>query len=95
MGRPPEWAATLTGRAVMKSPGRPPVRRDLEREFWAQIALGLTSEDAAPLAACRGRWVHGGFRHAGGMPPIDLAPPTGRYLTFTNVRRLPCFARTV
>ena len=60
MGRPPEWAATLTGRAVMKSPGRPPVRRDLEREFWAQIALGLTSEDAAPLAACRGRWVHGG-----------------------------------
>jgi hypothetical protein len=47
MGRPPGWAAALTGRAVMLSPGRPPVRRDLERAFWVQIARGLTSEDAA------------------------------------------------
>lgn len=84
MGRPPEWTAALTGRAVMKSPGRPPVRRDLERAFWAQIAFGLTSEDAALACGVSGpvgsRW----FRHAGGMPPIDLAPPTGRYLTFTE-----------
>ena len=27
MGRPPGWVAALTGRAVMRSPGRPPVRR--------------------------------------------------------------------
>ncbi len=39
MGRPPGWAAALTG--------RPPIRRDLERAFWVQIAAGLTSEDAA------------------------------------------------
>lgn len=84
MGRPPEWAASLTGRAVMKSPGRPPVRRNLERAFWAQIALGLTCEDAALACGLSrpvgSRW----FRNADGMPPIDLAPPTGRYLTFTE-----------
>lgn len=47
MGRPPGLVAALTGRAVMRSPGRPPVRRDLERAFWSQIVKGLTSEDAA------------------------------------------------
>jgi hypothetical protein len=51
MGRTPGWAAALTGRAVMLSPGRPPVRRDLERAFWVRIARGLTSEDAAATQA--------------------------------------------
>ncbi|PYE11860.1 IS30 family transposase [Williamsia limnetica] len=84
MGRPPGWAAALTGRAVMRSPGRPPVRRDLERAFWGKIAEGLTSEDAAVSCGVSGpvgsRW----FRHAGGMPPIDLAPTSGRYLSFAE-----------
>ena len=84
MGRPPGWAAALTGRAVMLSPGRPPVRRDLERAFWVQIARGLTSEDAAVAcgvsAPVGSRW----FRHAGGMPPIELAPVSGRYLSFSE-----------
>jgi len=31
----------------MRSPGRPPVRRDVERAFWVKIAEGLTSEEAA------------------------------------------------
>ena len=60
MGRPPGWAAALTGRAVMRSPGRPPVRRDLERAFWGKIAEGLTSEDAAMACGVSGpvgsRW---------------------------------------
>ncbi len=77
MGRPPGWAAALTGRAVMRSPGRPPIRRDLERAFWVQIAAGLTSEDAAVACGVSGpvgtRW----FRNAGGMPPIELAPASG------------------
>src|SRR4029079_13646407 len=84
MGRPPGWAAALTGRAVMLSPGRPPVRRDLERAFWVQIARGLTSEDAAGACGVSSpvgsRW----FRHAGGMPPIELAPVSGRYLSFSE-----------
>lgn len=84
MGRQPDWAAALTGRAVMRSPGRPPVRRDLERAFWGRITEGLTSEDAAITVGVSGpvgsRW----FRHAGGMSPIDLAPVSDRYLSFSE-----------
>jgi IS30 family transposase len=71
------------------SPGRPGVaRREERRHFWASIAAGLSSEDAAidagvssPVGA---RW----FREAGGMPPSTLAPwakpLSGRYLTFAE-----------
>jgi len=45
MGRPAGWMTTRTGRPAMRSPGRPPVRRDVERAFWLGIASGLTSED--------------------------------------------------
>ncbi len=48
------------------------------------IAEGLSTEDAAaevgvstPVAS---RW----FRHAGGMPPLSLDEPTGRYLSFSE-----------
>ena len=54
----------------------------MQRQFWRLIANGLTTAQAAlkvgvsvPVGT---RW----FRHAGGMPPIDLAEPTGRYLSF-------------
>ena len=67
----------------MRSPGRPQVnQRQTRQAFWEHIAAGLSSEDAAlacgvsqPLGP---RW----FREAGGMPPIVLAPPSGRYLSF-------------
>ena len=66
----------------MRSPGRPMPARHVEREFWRLIALGRRTEDAAlevgvswPVGV---RW----FRHAGGMPPICLGEPTGRYLSF-------------
>jgi IS30 family transposase len=56
----------------------------VQREFWRLIATGITSAEAAlavgvsvPVGT---RW----FRHAGGMPPISLAEPTGRYLTFAE-----------
>jgi IS30 family transposase len=54
----------------------------VQRQFWRLIATGITSAEAAlkvgvsvPVGS---RW----FRHAGGMPPISLAEPTGRYLSF-------------
>jgi IS30 family transposase len=84
MGRPRGWTTRTTGRAPMRSPGRPAPRREIERLFWIKIAQGLTSEDAA--AACGVsppvgvRW----FRHGGGMPPISLASPSGRYLSFAE-----------
>jgi IS30 family transposase len=56
--------------------------RHVERAFWRLIAQGTRTEDAAlkvgvswPVGS---RW----FRHAGGMPPLGLAEPTGRYLSF-------------
>ena len=68
----------------MRSRGRPPVRRELERLFWTKIAGGLSSEDAALAcgvsAPVGSRW----FRNAGGMSPLSLVPPSGRYLSFAE-----------
>jgi IS30 family transposase len=82
MGRPAGWMKELTGRAPMKSPGKPSLRRDVERLFWHQIGQGLTSEDAAVAVgvspAVGSRW----FRERGGMATFMLTPVTGRYLSF-------------
>lgn len=84
MGRRHGWMVTLTGRAAMRSPGRPPVQRDVERRFWVKIAEGLSSEEAATACGVSGpvggRW----FRERGGMPSIQLNPPSGRYLSFAE-----------
>ena len=71
-------------RPAMRSPGRPIPARQVERAFWRLIAQGKRTEEAAvelgvspPVAV---RW----FRHAGGMPPLSLAEPTGRYLSFSE-----------
>ena len=82
MGRPAGWMRELTGRAPMKSPGAPSLRRDVERLFWREIARGLSSEDAAVAVgasqAAGSRW----FRDRGGMPTFMLDPISGRYLSF-------------
>src|SRR5690348_8396307 len=77
-----QWRADRALRPAMRSPGRPDPSRVVQRQFWRQIATGMNSAEAAlkvgvsvPVGT---RW----FRHAGGMPPISLAEPTGRYLTF-------------
>jgi IS30 family transposase len=84
MGRPAGWMKELTGRSPMKSPGAPSHRREVEREFWIQVATGITSEAAAAAVdvsqAVGTRW----FRHGGGMPPMDLKPGAGRYLSFAE-----------
>src|SRR5215204_7083040 len=85
MGRPKGWGAQQTGRPVMRSPGRPPVgRREHRLRFWAAIARGLSSEDAAVEAGVSAvvgvRW----FREGGGMPSVTLAPLSGRYLSFAE-----------
>ena len=72
-------------RGQMWSPGRPSTARREDRiRFWRAIARGSSSEDAAREAgvspAVGSRW----FRHAGGMPPISLAPVAERYLSFVE-----------
>ncbi|MGH9251566.1 MAG: IS30 family transposase [Acidimicrobiales bacterium] len=72
-------------RGQMWSPGRPSTARREDRvRFWEAIARGASSEDAAVEAgvsqAVGSRW----FRQGGGMPPISLARPSGRYLSFSE-----------
>jgi len=73
----------------MFSPGRPGVNQlETKQAFWNRIAEGMES-DAAALACgvsqpLGPRW----FRQAGGMPPIDLAPRSGRYLSFSEREEL-------
>ena len=77
------------GRAKLTSLGRPPVaRREHVQHFWALIAAGLSSEEAAIQAGMSppvgARW----FRSSGGMPPSHLArsepPGSGRHLSFED-----------
>ena len=83
MARPKGWTTTMTGRAPMRSPGRPGVSRDVQRMFWAEVAKGLPSEEAALACgvspAVGTRW----FRENGGMPQINLTV-SGRYLSFAE-----------
>src|SRR4051794_28161627 len=85
MGRPPGWVTAKTGRAPMRSPGRPPeATREQRRRFWVLIAEGKSSEEAAAevgvSAPVGSRW----FRQSGGMSPLPLTPISARYLSFPD-----------
>ena len=85
MGTPKRRRSDRAGRAAMRSPGRPtPGRREHRQRFWAAIARGVSSEDAAAeagvSAAVGVRW----FREGGGMPSVTQAPLSGRYLSFAE-----------
>lgn len=84
MGRPAGWMKQLTGRDAMRSPGAHSHRREVERQFWDQVATGITSEKAAEAVgvsqAVGSRW----FRHRGGMPLFMSKPVSDRYLSFTE-----------
>jgi hypothetical protein len=84
MGRPAGWMVALTGRSPMKSPGRPSLRREVQREFWREIAKGLTSEQAGVVVGASQAAGSGWFREGGGMPSIDPGPLSGRYLSFAE-----------
>jgi IS30 family transposase len=84
MGRAQGWAAAATGRAPMRSPGRPPTHRETQRRFWILVADGMSSEGAAVACGVSppvgSRW----FRHGGGMAPISLVANSDRYLSFAE-----------
>ncbi len=85
MGVRERQRAVRAMRGQMWSPGRPSTARREDRQcFWGEIAAGCSSEQAAAAAgvspAVGGRW----FRDGGGMPPISLAPLSGRYLSFAE-----------
>lgn len=65
-------------------PGRPGFPRQVRREFWRLIAAGEQTEAAARAVGVSRtvstRW----FSQAGGMTPIELCDPSGRYLSTTE-----------
>src|SRR5205823_11901962 len=85
MGVRERQRAVRTMRGQIWSPGRPSTaRREDRQRFWREIAAGRSSEEAAAAVgvsqAVGSRW----FRDGGGMPPISLAPLSGRYLSFAE-----------
>lgn len=79
-----QWAADRALRPPMRSPGRPEPSRAVQREFWRLIATGITTVEAAEAVGVSwpvgSRW----FRQAGGMPPLSLEEPSGRYLSLAE-----------
>ena len=78
-----------SGRAPLMSPGRPPVAgRYEQRRFWAAIAAGIASEDAAIGAGVPQAIGTGWFQKAGEMPPAIFRPTakplSGRYLSLAE-----------
>lgn len=85
MGKPKHGRCKRGIRPVVGSIGRPGVGLgNVRRIFWKAIADGLASEDAAIVAgvstAVGARW----FRQNGGMPNLNLAPPSGRFLSLAE-----------
>jgi len=67
----------------MRSPGRPTVaRREQRVRFWAAIARGLQTEEAAAEVGVSAPVAFRWFREGGGMSSIIKVPPSGRYLSF-------------
>jgi IS30 family transposase len=64
--------------------GRPPVRAEIRRVFWRLVRQGASTAVAAAAVGVSengaGRW----FAEAGGMPPMKLTEPSGRYVSFTE-----------
>ena len=62
----------------------PRFRREHRVRFWEGIGRGLSTADAAAeigMSKSRAiRW----FSEAGGMPPLELVPVSGRYLSFAE-----------
>ena len=85
MGASKRRRSDRAGRGPLRSPGRPTAGRREHREaFWKAIARGVSSWDAALEAGVSQpvgtRW----FRENGGMPPTNLTPLSGRYLSFAE-----------
>ena len=72
-------------RGQVPSPGRPTVawREDRVR-FWAAIARGVMTEDAAVEAGVSSPVAFRWFRHAGGVNPCLTPTVSGRYLCFAE-----------
>jgi len=56
----------------------------VQREFWRLIAAGLSTEAASVGVGVSGTVGDGWFRDGGGMASLELAEPSGRYLSMAE-----------
>jgi len=61
--------------------GRPRFAREVERRFWRAVAAGVSTQDAAGSAGVSHTRAKQWFAQAGGMSPVSLDEPCGRYLS--------------
>jgi transposase, IS30 family len=72
-------------RGQIPSPGRPTLAWRQDRvQFWAAIARGAKTEDAAVEAGVSSPVAFRWFRHAGGVNPCLPPSVSGRYLSFAE-----------
>ena len=61
--------------------GRPFLPRGVRREFWRQVAVGLSTEAAGAAVGVAKATARKWFDEAGGMPDVGLVEPSGRCLS--------------
>jgi IS30 family transposase len=57
---------------------------EVRRKFWRLIAAGTSTDGAGAAVGVDHSTALRWFTQAGGMPPLSLADPTGRYLSFSE-----------
>ena len=65
-------------------PSSIPVSFEVGREFWVQIRAGASIEVASSRVGCSHAWGRRLFRKAGGVNPVPVAQPAGRYLSLAE-----------
>jgi IS30 family transposase len=68
----------------MGATGHVPLPKDVRRRFWRLIAGGTSTDGAGKAVGVDHSTALRWFTEAGGMPPLSLAEPTGRYLSFSE-----------
>src|SRR6478735_4270509 len=63
---------------------KPGVRFELRRRFWQAVRSGLGVSEAAAVAGVSRTWAKEVFAEAGGVNPVPVAEPLGRYLSFAE-----------
>jgi transposase, IS30 family len=64
--------------------GRAHVPQEIHRRFWRLIVAGWSTEKAAWAVGVDRSTGLLWFTESGGMPPLELAEPSGRYLSFSE-----------
>lgn len=77
---------------------RPPLPYEVHRRFWQLTRAGVSVREATELIGVSHEWGRKVFREAGGVNPVRVADPVGRYLSLRereDILRLRSAGRSV